>query len=63
MGSVDNATLELLAAWKAEDATTDPEKLRQADEEVAEFSHELAAFEARNGADVWKRIAHRGSTR
>jgi hypothetical protein len=25
MTSVDTATLELLAAWKAEDATTDPE--------------------------------------
>jgi hypothetical protein len=36
-GAVDTATLELLAAWKAEDATTDPEKIRQADEEVAEF--------------------------
>jgi hypothetical protein len=37
MGSVDTATLELLAAWKFEDATTDPEKLREADEAVAEF--------------------------
>ena len=36
-GFIDTATLELLAAWKAEDATTDPEKLREADEEVAEF--------------------------
>ena len=33
----NTATLELLAAWKAEDATTDPEKLREADEEVTEF--------------------------
>lgn len=37
MGSVDIATLELLAAWKAEDATSDPEKLRKADEEITEF--------------------------
>ena len=37
LGAIDAATLELLVAWKAEDATTDPEKLRQADEEVAEF--------------------------
>ena len=36
-GSIDTATLELLAAWKAEDATTDPEKLREADEEIAAF--------------------------
>lgn len=34
---VDTATLELLAAWKAEDATTDADKLREADEEIAEF--------------------------
>jgi hypothetical protein len=34
---IDTATLELLAAWKAEDATTDPDKLREADEEIAEF--------------------------
>ena len=31
------ATLELLAAWKAEDATSEPEKLREADKEIAEF--------------------------
>jgi hypothetical protein len=37
MGSVDTATLELFASWKAEDATTDAEKLREADDEVAEF--------------------------
>jgi hypothetical protein len=37
MASVDTATLELLAAWKAEDATSDPEKIRAADEEVDAF--------------------------
>lgn len=37
MGSVDTGTLELLAAWRAEDATTDPERLREADEDVAAF--------------------------
>jgi hypothetical protein len=37
MSSVDTAMIELLAVWKAEDATSDPEKLRQADEEIAEF--------------------------
>jgi len=42
MGSVDTATLELLATWKAEDATTDPEKLREADEEIAEFKKAIA---------------------
>jgi hypothetical protein len=34
--SVDTAALELLASWKAQDATTDPEKIRAADEEVDE---------------------------
>src|ERR1700722_12670203 len=33
---IDTATLELLAAWRAGDSTTDPEKLHEADE-VAEF--------------------------
>ena len=50
MGSVDNATLELLAAWKAEDATTDPEKLRQADEEAAEFKKAMNENRAATGA-------------
>ena len=50
MGSVDNATLELLAAWKAEDATTDREKLRQADEEVAQFKKAMNENRAATGA-------------
>jgi len=50
MGSVDNATLELLAAWKAEDATTDREKLRQADEEIAEFKKAMNENRAAAGA-------------
>jgi hypothetical protein len=50
MGSVDTATLELLAAWKAEDATTDPEKLRQADEEIAEFKKAMNENRAATGA-------------
>ena len=37
VASVDTATLELLASWKAQDATTDPEKIRAADQEVDEF--------------------------
>jgi len=49
-GSVDTATLELLAAWKAQDATTDPEKLREADEEVAEFKKAMNANRAATGA-------------
>jgi hypothetical protein len=50
MGSVDTATLELLAAWKAEDATTDKEKLRQADEEVAAFKKAMKENRVAAGA-------------
>jgi hypothetical protein len=50
MGSVDTATLELLAAWKSEDATKDPEKLREADEEVAEFKKAMNENRAATGA-------------
>ena len=50
MGSIDTATLELLAVWKAEDSTTDPEKLREADEEVAEFKKAMDENRAATGA-------------
>ncbi len=50
MGSVDTATLELLASWKAQDATTDPEKIRAADEEVAEFKKAMNENRAATGA-------------
>ncbi len=36
-GSIDTATLELLAAWRQQDATSDPEQVRAAEEELAEF--------------------------
>ena len=49
-GSIDTATLELLAAWKAEDATTDPEKLREADEEIAAFKKAMNENRAAIGA-------------
>jgi predicted alpha/beta-fold hydrolase len=49
-GSIDTATLELLAVWKAEDATTDPEKLREADEEVAAFKKSMNENRAATGA-------------
>ena len=50
MGSVDTATLELLAAWKNEDATMDAEKIRQADDEVAEFKKAMNETRAASGA-------------
>ena len=35
--SVDTATLDLLAVWQREDATSDPAQLKAAEEEVAIF--------------------------
>ena len=49
-GVIDTATLELLASWKAEDATTDPEKLREADEEIARFKKAMNENRAATGA-------------
>jgi len=49
-GSSDTATLELLNAWKAEDATTDPEKLSDADEEIATFKKAMNENRAATGA-------------
>lgn len=46
----DTATVELLAGWRAEDATTDPEKLREADEKIAEFKKSMNSTRALNGA-------------
>ena len=34
---VDTATLDLLSIWQQEDATTDPAKLKAAEEELAAF--------------------------
>jgi Bacterial dnaA protein helix-turn-helix len=48
--AIDTATLELLASWKAEDVTTDPEKLREADEEIAQFKKDMNANRAASGA-------------
>jgi hypothetical protein len=36
-GSLDTATIQLLAAWRREDATDDPEEIRAAEQELAEF--------------------------
>ena len=49
-GSSDTGTLELLNRWKTEDATTEPEELRQADEEVAEFKKAMNENRAATGA-------------
>ena len=36
-GAIDTETLELLEVWAREDATNDPEKLRDAQKELDEF--------------------------
>jgi len=48
--SIDTATLELFAKWRAEDATDDPEELRAAEEELAEFKKAMNENRAATGA-------------
>ena len=40
-GAIDTETLELLEAWAREDATDDPEKLREAQKELDEFKRAM----------------------
>jgi len=40
-GSIDRATLELLANWRTQDATTDPAQIRAAEQELAEFKQRM----------------------
>ena len=47
---IDTATLELFAKWRAEDATDDPEELRAAEEELAEFKKAMNENRAATGA-------------
>jgi hypothetical protein len=49
-GLIDTATLELLAAWKAEDATTDVDELGEADRDIAEFKKAMNETRAAAGA-------------
>lgn len=49
-GTVDSATLEILALWKSADATTDPQALRESDEEVAEFKRAMNENRLATGA-------------
>ena len=48
-GSIDTATLELLAKWKAEDATQDPESIRAAERELSEFKKSINANRSESG--------------
>jgi hypothetical protein len=40
-GVVDTATLELLASWRRQDATDNPEDIRQAERELADFKRAM----------------------
>jgi hypothetical protein len=48
-GAIDTATLDLLAKWKAEDATTDPTAIQAAEREVSEFKRAMNANRAESG--------------
>ena len=37
----ETATMALMKAWLEEDATDDPEEIRQAEEELREFKHNM----------------------
>ena len=39
--SVDTTTLDLLASWRRLDATDDPEEIRAAEQELAEFKRAM----------------------
>lgn len=41
VGAIDTATLELLASWRQQDATTDAEQIRAAEQEIAEFKRAI----------------------
>jgi hypothetical protein len=40
-GPIDTATIELLAKWRVEDATDDPEEVRLAEQELAQFKQSM----------------------
>lgn len=46
---IDTATIELLARWAREDATDDPELIRAAEREIAEFKKAMNANRAASG--------------
>ena len=48
-GSIDSATLELLASWRLEDATQNPEDVRAAEQELAEFKRAMNENRTRAG--------------
>jgi hypothetical protein len=47
--SIDTATLDLFAKWRAEDATDDAEELRAAEQELTEFKKAMNENRAATG--------------
>jgi hypothetical protein len=48
----DSATIQLLASWRSLDATDDPERIRAADSEVAEFKRAMNENRALAGEPI-----------
>jgi hypothetical protein len=48
-GTIDSATLTLLARWRAEDATKNPEDVQAAEKELAEFKKAMNDNRAGSG--------------
>jgi hypothetical protein len=48
--SIDTATLELLADWARQDATTDPAQIQSAEKEVADFKKAMNLNRAAAGS-------------
>jgi hypothetical protein len=50
--SIDTATLELLASWRRQDATEDPEEIRAAEQELTEFKKAMNESRALSGESL-----------
>lgn len=46
---IDSATLELLASWRRQDFTTDPEQIQAAEQELADFKKAMNENRAASG--------------
>ena len=51
-GSIDIATLELLARWRVEDAPKNPEDVQAAEKELAEFKKAMNDNRTRSGESL-----------
>ena len=51
-GAIDTATLELLASWQRQDATDNPDEVRAAEQELAEFKKAMNENRTLSGEPV-----------